>query len=731
MSDQPTTSGESIAHGNRRSVSLKNLYLDPNNFRIVDHPDYRRILPERELDADVQRRTATFVLGRNQDQVRDLIASIKENGWLDIDPLLVHSKGKGRYLVIEGNRRVATLKHLQIRHAEDSIDLGNLDSNRFSSLPVVVYDDADEHHRMIMMGLHHITGKRRWPAINRALAMKTLLDHFEDADAVCRALGVSKREFNLSIRTLALIEMYKARDYGDEFRSDKYNLFREVLRSPGMRKWLGWDESTRSVANQSNLDRLFAWMSKDVTLEEEDSQSDDSRPTPDAVITSAIQVRDLAKLIDDPDALSRLEETRSLQEAALSSEQLVKSEIERVLGALDAGIDKVTRRIGELKPENLDRVDQFIGRLQGVSLAHKRRPPTTGERLPWQPFNEITKSQFSSLCVDNYRGIGGIALEDLGRVNVIVGVNNAGKTSLLEAVYLLARQNDERALLDVLRWRSRIEGDPEPAWIADQLPDSVQVSGVFDAVDDNHASFTTNVVRVPDADIGDQTTFLTKLMVMSCYGSRAQRTETAFFSDRRRRTTFDGQHWLCRTAFTSPFYASRPAVLARSNKASLEAGTKAEVIDFIRNEIDSGLRNIELADRFNRFLVSHRDFATAPDRSWFGEGVRRVFEIGLLFAGVRGGVLLVDEFENAMHKDLFSGFTLIVQKLAVKLNVQVFLTTHSKEALDALLVNDYRTDDIACYVLGQENGDIAVRRFGGKQLRRLHEAVDFDVRGLR
>ena len=111
--------------------------------------------------------------------------------------------------------------------------------------------------------------------------------------------------------------------------------------------------------------------------------------------------------------------------------------------------------------------------------------------------------------------------------------------------------------------------------------------------------------------------------------------------------------------------------------------------------------------------------------------MRRVFEIGLLFAGVRGGVLLVDEFENAMHKDLFSGFTLIVQKLAVKLNVQVFLTTHSKEALDALLVNDYRTDDIACYVLGQENGDIAVRRFGGKQLRRLHEAVDFDVRGLR
>ena len=56
------------------------------------------------------------------------------------------------------------------------------------------------------------------------------------------------------------------------------------------------------------------------------------------------------------------------------------------------------------------------------------------------------------------------------------------------------------------------------------------------------------------------------------------------------------------------------------------------------------------------------------------------------------GVLLVDEFENAIHTELLMEFTRLVQDLAVQLNVQVFLSTHSKEAIDAFVLNGYRTD---------------------------------------
>ena len=76
-------------------------------------------------------------------------------------------------------------------------------------------------------------------------------------------------------------------------------------------------------------------------------------------------------------------------------------------------------------------------------LARKRQPPGAGHRLPWQPFNEITQSRFSCISVERYRGVSGLTLDAPGRINLIVGMNNAGKTSLLEAIYLLAHQNDE------------------------------------------------------------------------------------------------------------------------------------------------------------------------------------------------------------------------------------------------------------------------------------------------
>ena len=720
--------------GRRQSVSLKRLYLDPNNYRFVDHPDYRPVPPDHVFDADVQRRTTGFVLGRGQEQVRDLIASIKANGWLDLDPVLVRREDPRRFLVVEGNRRVATLKHLQRRYEEDAIDLGKLDGKVFSELSVVLHKDADEREHLVMMGLHHISGKQRWPAVNRALAMERLLPHFDnDADAVCQALGVSKREFNLSLRTLALVDAYRESDYGDQFQSDQYNLFREVLKSDAMRDWLGWDHETRAASSQSSLERLFSWMSREAESDEaeEDGPDIDVRSTPDPVITTGAHVRELAKVITDPKAVERLDETRSLQEATLSSDLLVKNEIDGAFRSCDRGIQRLNTRVGDLGAGELDRVEQLVGRLQGIALARKRRPPAAGPRLPWRPFNEITRSQFSAVHVERYRGIDGLVLDAPGRVNLIVGVNNAGKTSLLEAIYLLARQNDERALLDAIRWRGRVEGEPDPVWLVEQLPRAARIAGRFDRVSDNAASVEFEVADEPEPDVEDQTSFLLKLAIEAGYGDHAQSTDVVFFGDRPRRTSFEGQHWLCRSAFTSPFSANRPDTLARCNKESLEAGTKQTVIDFIRERVDPGVRTIELADRFNRFLVSHDDFDKAPDVAVFGEGVRRVFEIGLLFAGVRGGVLLIDEFENAIHTELLAEFASLVQDLAAELDVQVFLATHSKEAIDAFVQNEGRLADVAGYAIQRTDDGAGARRYDGRKLRRLHEAVDFDLRGVR
>jgi len=179
---------------------------------------------------------------------------------------------------------------------------------------------------------------------------------------------------------------------------------------------------------------------------------------------------------------------------------------------------------------------------------------TTRDGLPWQPFYKSTRSQFSEVRIEKYRGISGLVLDNPRRINLLVGVNNAGKTSLLEAIYLLAHQNDERALLNLIQWRGRVDREPDPGWLVEQLPRSINLSGRFDDVDDNLVRVDTDVSDQPDSSVDNQTFFLSRLSVKSSYAGHQQSTEVSFFSRGMdlRQTRRQGQHWLCRSAFTSP-----------------------------------------------------------------------------------------------------------------------------------------------------------------------------------
>jgi hypothetical protein len=45
---------------------------------------------------------------------------------------------------------------------------------------------------------------------------------------------------------------------------------------------------------------------------------------------------------------------------------------------------------------------------------------------------------YQSIDIEKFRGFGKLALDGLGRVNLVVGKNNMGKTSLLEAIALVS-----------------------------------------------------------------------------------------------------------------------------------------------------------------------------------------------------------------------------------------------------------------------------------------------------
>jgi AAA15 family ATPase/GTPase len=65
-----------------------------------------------------------------------------------------------------------------------------------------------------------------------------------------------------------------------------------------------------------------------------------------------------------------------------------------------------------------------------------------------------------------------------------------------------------------------------------------------------------------------------------------------------------------------------------------------------------------------------------------GDGVTRVFHIILSLVNAKGGVLLIDEFENGLHWAVQQSVWDIVFQLAETLDVQVFCTTHSRDCIN-------------------------------------------------
>lgn len=731
-SNQPTQVSEG---GSRRlPVTLSSLYLDPNNYRFVDHDDYVAVPDEHVTDEEVQRRTRRLILGANEENVSDLVASLKENGWLDVEPIHVRKLADGRYLVVEGNRRVATLNHMHSRWQDATGQLGKLDSNIFERVPCILYDERDDFHHLVVMGLHHISGKARWPAVNQARLMKRLRDEFKKApDDICASLGVSRREFNLSLRTLALADAYRNSDFGDQFTTEMFNLFREVLKSPSLRNWLAWDNEAEHAKDAANLERLFSWLSREP---EEEPEDEDERPTGrkyllgERVITTGGQIRELAKVIEDPTAVKRLEETRSLQAATLSSDLLVKNEIE---GALERS-NQDAIRLFELAPKmsstELDKIEGVVARLSAVSLSRKRQPEYgTQSELPWAIQAGLGRGGFGSVRITRYRGLSHLTFNSAGRVNLVVGTNNAGKTSILEAIYLLAQQSDPRAIVEVVRRRARIDPIKAPSFAVAQIPASVSVEGSFaDAMKVSVEIKTRGEPTDADEDWSD---YLKSLVITGACGATQQSSVTEFFTGRPRRTRIKGEpRWLCPAVLHSPFSLSEPDLLVRCNESSIKAKSKERVIAFIRKHLDPGVEDIALVNDQHRFLVTHRDAKEAVDLSVFGEGLQRVFLTGLLFAGVPNGLVLLDEFENALHTSVLLEFTRFVHEMAFDFDVQVFLTTHSKETVDAFLLNGYLPEEVVAYLLKRDETGRSVLRFAGPSLKRAIEVGDVDLRRL-
>ncbi|MEO5729475.1 MAG: AAA family ATPase, partial [Byssovorax sp.] len=180
----------------------------------------------------------------------------------------------------------------------------------------------------------------------------------------------------------------------------------------------------------------------------------------------------------------------------------------------------------------------------------------------------------------------------------------------------------------------------------------------------------------------------------------------------------------------SPFdHATEALYLGYFRKAVLQ--DYRELVLEALQRIDPAIAEVEVLptqDSRAALYLRHERSGRTPV-SAFGDGVRRVLLMALALPQATNGNLLIDEIETAIHVSVLGEvFTWLVGACKQR-NVQLFATTHSLEALDAILAaGKDHPDEIVAYRFPDPARPGPPKRYAGDQLHRLRYERGLDVR---
>ena len=298
-----------------RDVPLDKLRLDPENPRLSLDTDWR-IEPEKRLLQELFDRY----------NLRELGQSISDKGFRPrhAEALLViaNDEPAGTYTVIEGNRRLATLRLLMSEEsrraagASSEWDEFSERAKRFEldPVPVIVYPDRkalDDY-----LGFRHITGPKSWRPEAKARFIARLLKSGESIDEVVRRIGSNHRTVRRYAEAHAIFEQAMKHHMPIDLVEAGFGIFYNALTEDGIRIFLGLGRQVEIQAFPESpvpIDRI------DRLAQLIELLFGDSSKKLDRVIRESRELSKLADVLKDDVARANLIQERDLDRAWRSS----------------------------------------------------------------------------------------------------------------------------------------------------------------------------------------------------------------------------------------------------------------------------------------------------------------------------------------------------------------------------------------------------------------------------
>ena len=374
-----------------------------------------------------------------------------------------------------------------------------------------------------------------------------------------------------------------------------------------------------------------------------------------------------------------------------------------------------------------------------------------------------------SLRIQGFRKFRSISLDGFDQINFILGNNNVGKTSILEAIYAWACGNNVLPFVNIPLSRSRHYGEQNPYWMMEELLATVNKKGelplqmVFDARQDgkqvsfSHRIYPSDLLTEYDSSYknsrdgvvsrSNDYTNGTLVQIPGISPIAVQPTIIAHWEVR------DAQGSKSETDITVPQIAVKER----------QPHQLAKFIDVLSHTVTA--ENVQMYSLLKRERLLHEvaqtigasfpevadfDVIPYPDGSQapisvvrrdgtmlplyaHGDGVQKWFYVLGAMCLYRNAIVCIDEVDSGLHPNAQVGFSLSVARNAVKNGVQLFLTTHNIEFMDHFLEEVAKSEHalaerVRVITLREVNGEVRVRNIGAKEACEARDSYNLELR---
>ena len=311
---------------------------------------------------------------------------------------------------------------------------------------------------------------------------------------------------------------------------------------------------------------------------------------------------------------------------------------------------------------------------------------------------------FKKITIKGFRGVKELELDNFKQINLFVGKNNCGKSTILESLYLAIAPTNAHLLVKINMFRG-LKNIDENLWLTlfhKMSKDSnITISTELNNKDERkliiepNMKSATNVaitnIKIRDETIdasgnvsGSSSMFPVINGLLIEYSVKQNRkklkkynAQIIFDGINGEITPPEGYKENLKGAYLNPqtIFMDIP-----KNFDEVQVKKQIDLIVDVLKEIDSSLVDLSLGKD-----VIYCDIGL--DRlmpiNVMGDGMYRLLAIVLAISTQQNGILLIDEIDTGLHYSAQEVLWNVIFKSAKKFNVQIFASTHSLECIKA------------------------------------------------